>query len=37
MEKNDRRIIVKITPAAVLLLVVLIMAALLFLRGNRKE
>ena len=37
MGKNDRKIIVKITPAAVLLLVVLIMAALLFLRGNRKE
>ncbi len=37
MEKNDRRIIVKITPAAILLLVVLIIAALLFLRGNRRE
>ena len=37
MGKNDRKIIVKITPAAVLLLVVLIIAALLFLRGNRKE
>ena len=33
MGKNDRKIIVKITPAAVLLLVVLIILEGIFLKG----